>query len=145
MNDNTDTGEKQVNGQSKSDDTSIFDRVMPDGVKRGLESLLREGRLKNLFNDIKIPREIAVHIMSQVDDTKKAAVQVISREIRQFLENTNLADELARLLTQISFQVKTEISFVPKEKTISKKDLGSANIKKAAKKRRKGASEDSSR
>jgi hypothetical protein len=122
MKDQPDDTTKQADGQSKVDDGSIFDRVMPDGIKRGLEHLIRDGRFKHVLSELKMPKEIIPHIISQVDDTKKAAIQVISREVRIFLENTNLADELAKLLTQISFQVKTEVSFVPNKKAIAKKN-----------------------
>ena len=122
MKDHPEDTKKHTDNQNTADDGSIFDRVVPDGIKRGLEHLIREGRLKNVLSEVKMPKEIVSHIISQVDDTKKAAVQVISREVRIFLENTNLADELAKLLTQISFQVKTEVSFVPNDKAIAKKD-----------------------
>lgn len=74
------------------------------------------GRLKSLMGDLKLPREIANHILSQIDETKHAALAVIAKEMRIFLEKTNLSDELARLLTQLSFEIKTEVRFVPNEK-----------------------------
>jgi hypothetical protein len=74
------------------------------------------GRLKSLMGELKLPREIASHILSQVDETKHAALAVIAKETRQFLEKTNLSEELAKLLTQISFEIRTEVRFVPNDK-----------------------------
>jgi len=74
------------------------------------------GRLKSLVSELKLPREIANHILAQIDETKHAALSVIAKEMRIFLEKTNLSDELARLLTQVSFEIKTEIRFVPNDK-----------------------------
>ncbi|MCP4677042.1 MAG: hypothetical protein GY854_16315 [Deltaproteobacteria bacterium] len=103
-----------------SDESSLFEKVVPDGIKRGLEGILRDGRLKNIVGDMKLPKEIVNHIISQVDDTKQAAIGVISREVRLFLENTNLSEELAKLLTQISFEVSTQVRFVPSDKAIKR-------------------------
>jgi len=74
------------------------------------------GRLKALMGDLRLPKEIANHILAQIDETKHAALAVIARETRLFLEKTNISDELAKLLTQVSFEIKTEVRFVPNDK-----------------------------
>jgi hypothetical protein len=94
---------------------SILDKVVSGGIKRGLETLVREGRLKSILQDLKLPKEIVAHILSQVDDTKHAALGVIGREVRLFLERTNLPEELSKLLTSISFEVKTQVRFIPRD------------------------------
>lgn len=101
----------------RPEDPSLFDRVVPEAFKRrleaGVENVLRDGRLKSALGDLKLPREIANQIFSQLEETKHAAVAAVARETRQFLERTNLADELAKLLTQVSFEIRTEVRFVP--------------------------------
>ena len=102
------------------DEGSIFERVVPDGIKRGFENLVRDGRLKHMLGDLKLPKEIVTHIMSQIDETKQATLGVISKEVRLFLERTNLSEELAKLLTQVSFEVKTQVRFVPSDNALKK-------------------------
>jgi hypothetical protein len=103
------------------DEGSIFEKVVPDAIKRGLEHLIRDGRVKNLVGELKLPKDLGNQILSQVDDTKQAAVKVVAKEVRTFLENTNLADEMAKLLTQISFEVSTKVRFVPSDKAVKRK------------------------
>lgn len=93
-------------------ESSIFEKVMPEGLKRGL---------KQFMGDFKLPKEIVSHLMAQIDETKHAALGVVSREVRLFLEHTNLSEELAKLLTQISFEVSTQVRFVPSDKAIKRK------------------------
>jgi len=38
---------------------------------------------------------------------------VIARETRDFLANLNLTEEIAKILTTLSFEIKTEIRFIP--------------------------------
>ncbi len=106
--------------EESDEESSIFEKVMPEGIKRGFENFLREGRIKNIVGDLKLPKEIVNHIMSQVDETKHAALGVVSREVRLFLERTNLSDEMAKLLTQISFEVTTQVRFVPSDKALKR-------------------------
>jgi hypothetical protein len=102
------------------DDPSLYERVVPEGFKRrieaGVENVMKDGRLKALMGELKLPKEIANHILAQIDETKHAALAVIARETRLFLEKTNLSDELAKLLTQVTFEIKTEVRFVPNDK-----------------------------
>lgn len=102
------------------EDDSLFDRVVPENLKRrieaGVESVLKDRRVKHLVEELKLPRELINHAKAQMDETKRAAVEIIARETREFLEQTNLADELAKLLTQVSLQV--EVRFIPNEKAI---------------------------
>jgi hypothetical protein len=113
------------------DGQSLFEKVVPDGVRRGVESLLREGRLRQLVGELKLPKEIVAYMLAQIDETKQAAVSAVGRELRLFLERTSLADELTRLLTQVSFQIKTEVRFVPTEEAKEKaKEKGKARRRK---------------
>ncbi len=97
------------------DEGSIFHRVRSDVLKKKVEAMLKEGVIKNLVSDLKLPREIVTHLMTQIDETKQAALGVVSREVRLFFENTNLSDELARVLSQLSFEITTRVRFVRNE------------------------------
>ena len=103
------------NEGAHEDDGSIFNKVRSDVFKRKLEGMLKDGVLKNLVSELKLPKELVAHLMSQVDETKQAAVSVISREVRRFFENTDLATELEKILSKFSFEVRTTVRFIPKE------------------------------
>lgn len=98
------------------DDGSFFTKMRSDTLKKKIESVLKkDGVVKSLVSELKMPREIVTHLMSQIDETKQAALGVISKEVRLFFENTNLSDELAKLLSQLSFEVSTRVRFVRNE------------------------------
>ena len=119
--------EREGNGsyQTDHDDESLLEKMVPEGFKKrieaGVESVLKDGRLKSLMGDFKLPKEIAAHMMSQVDETKQAAVAVIARETRLFLEKTNLSEELVKMLSKISLEVKTQVRFIPNENSTGEK------------------------
>jgi|GEM_PF-1087088 len=62
-----------------------------------------------------VPKEIAGYVFSQIDDTKSAMVRVVAREVREFLEAADLSKELQKALTSLSFEIRTEIRFVPND------------------------------
>jgi hypothetical protein len=64
---------------------------------------------------VELPKEVAGYVLSQVDDTKNAMVRVVAREVREFLQAADLAKELQRALTSLSFEIRTEIRFVPND------------------------------
>ena len=75
--------------------------------------MARGTALRSAIGDLKVPKEIASYVASQLDDTKNAILKVVSKEIRQFLETSHFADELSRLLTTLQFEISTTVRFVP--------------------------------
>lgn len=90
--------------KSDSGEESIFEKVLKDGFK---------GRVKQVVNDLKMPKEALNYIFKQVDETKHAAVSIIAKEVKDLLEKTDLAEEATKVLTSVSFEITTNIRFVP--------------------------------
>ncbi len=57
--------------------------------------------------------EVAGYIASSADGAKDKVFEVIARETREFLGNLNLTEEIAKILTTLSFEIKTEVRFIP--------------------------------
>lgn len=97
-----------------------LERLLPYLIKRALETgfeKLAEApeNARNLLNEMKLPKEVLSLILSQLDETKNGLYRVVARETRDFLQQTNIAEEIARVLTTLSFEVKTEVRFIPND------------------------------
>lgn len=97
-----------------------LERLIRDTVRRGLERGVEtlgktDETLRGLVGDLKLPKEAASYVFSQVDETKNAVVRVVAREVRSFLEATDFATEIQRALTALSFEIKTEVRFIPND------------------------------
>jgi hypothetical protein len=57
--------------------------------------------------------EVAGYIASSADGAKDKVFDVIARETREFLATLNVSEEIAKILTTLSFEIKTEIRFIP--------------------------------
>lgn len=105
------------------------DRDLPEGLRQRLEALIpeivkktfsagmgavfsTEEGIRKLAKDINVP-DVAGYIASTADTTKDKVLEIVAREVRQFLQTMNFAEEIAKLLTTLSFEVKTEIRFIP--------------------------------
>jgi hypothetical protein len=100
----------------------ILKRAVERGVERAQEA---PDNLKQFVGDLKLPKEIAHYLFSQIDETKNGLFRVVAKEIRDFLEHTNFAGEVQKLLTTVQFEVNTTIRFTPNDgrsKKESKKD-----------------------
>jgi hypothetical protein len=101
---------------------------LPETIRQRLERLVPELVRKTFVagmgavfsteeNIRKIAREslpeVAGYIASSADGAKDKVFEVIARETRDFLTNLNVADEIAKILTTLSFEIKTEIRFIP--------------------------------
>lgn len=113
---------------------SIFERTVPVIVKRVIERAVESGvekltelsekpeTLRNFVGDLRLPKEVLADVYSQIDDTKNGLYRVVAKEIRDVLEQTQIAEEVAKVLTKLSFEIKTEIRFVPNDRAHSKDD-----------------------
>jgi len=101
-----------------------FERAIPDLLKRAVERAVESGvgklaegpdGLRHFVGDMKLPKEVLQYLYQQIDDTKTGLYRVVAKEIRDVLEHTQFADEITKVLTKLSFEIKTEIRFVPND------------------------------
>jgi len=126
-------------GRFESRLPNLIRRGIEKGIEAGLytfEKSLETGRettdaVRERFSEVKIPdvatavgkalqearlpREIAGAVLGQLDETKNDVVRIIAREVRDFLEATDLAGEIKAALTSLSFEVRTEVRFIPND------------------------------
>lgn len=122
----------------KDEDRERYDRDdrdgLPETLRQRLESLVPElvkktfqagmGAVFSTEEGIrKIAREnlpeVAGYLASSADTAKDKVFEVIARETREFLSNLNLTEEVAKILTTLSFEIKTEIRFIPNSERIT--------------------------
>ena len=93
-----------------------LERLVPELVKKTFAAGL--GAVFSTEEGIrKIAREslpeVAGYIASSADGAKDKVFDVIARETRDFLATLNVSEEIAKILTTLSFEIKTEIRFIP--------------------------------
>jgi hypothetical protein len=100
------------------------------------------------LQEAKLPREIAGAVFNQIDETKNDVLRIVAKEVRDFLDATDLASEIKAALTSLSFEVRTEIRFIPNDAGVGvKPDVKSkTRVKRVDSKadRRKGRGNDGS-
>jgi hypothetical protein len=123
-----DPHERPEGERGEQEKRRLFERVMPEILKRAVEravesgaSRLAEGpeNLRNFVQEMKLPKEVLHYLYTQIDDTKNGLYRVVAKEIRDVLEQTQFADELTKVLTKLSFEIKTEIRFIPNDEAIA--------------------------
>ena len=105
----------------------IVERLLREGVRRAVEKGVEQitetpDNLRQFVHDLKLPREVASVVFQQIDDTKNGLYRAVAREIRDFLGETNIAEELIKALTTLSFEIKTEIRFIPNDQRFDTAD-----------------------
>ncbi len=106
--------------RSKEHKRRRLESVIPEIVKRAVELGVEKARespetVKQFVGDMKLPKEIAHYLLAQIDETKNGLFRVVAKEIRDFLEHTNFAGEMQKLLTTVQFEVNTTIRFTPND------------------------------
>lgn len=97
-----------------------LERALREVVRKVIEAgyeRLSEGpeNVRHLMSELKLPKETLGALFGTLDETKNGLYRVVAREVRDFLEHSNLAEDLIRGLTALSFEIKTEVRFIPNE------------------------------
>lgn len=106
--------------EDKERERRRLERILPELIKRIVETgyeKISEGpeNVRHFVSEMKLPKEALALILAQLDETKNGLYRVVAKEIRDFLEHTNLAEEMSKVLTTLSFEVKTEVRFIPND------------------------------
>jgi hypothetical protein len=100
-----------------------LESLIPEIVRRtfyaGLGAVFTtEEGIRKIASDLKLPKEMANYLIAQAAASKDELFRVVSKELRGFLESVNISGELQKLLTSLSFEIKTEIRFIPNDEAI---------------------------
>lgn len=93
---------------------------VPDLVRKALSAgmgaaFATEESLRRLTKEMPMPKDVAGYLVNTASSTKDDLMRIIAREVREFLSTVNLSEEIAKMLTTLSFEVKTEIRFIPND------------------------------
>jgi hypothetical protein len=116
----TDPPSSRDSKDSDERDESRVERALREIVRKVIEAgyeRLSEGpeNVRHLMSELKLPKETLGALFGTLDDTKNGLYRVVAREVRDFLEHSNLAEDIVRGLTALSFEIKTEVRFIPND------------------------------
>ena len=103
------------------------DGVIPDLFRRAFGagvSTFRRGNesVRNIASDILHNDRVEAGV-GMINNVRSEIVSTFSKELVRYFDRLNLTDELVKLLTAISLEVKTEIRFIPNDKKLVKPDV----------------------
>jgi hypothetical protein len=115
----------------EEDDDGLLGNI-PDSVRERLEAMVpelvkrtfaagmgavfsTEEGIRRFTREMKLPKEVAGYLVDTASSTKDEFLRILAREVREFLQTINLSEEIAKMLTMLSFEVKTEIRFIPND------------------------------
>lgn len=104
----------------------------------GLGALfMTEEGLRALAGQLKLPKELLGVILTQAERTKSEIGRIVTDELRRFLQSDKVRDELIKLLSQMTVEVKAEIRLKPDNPASSQLELKDLTLRRGPKKGRK--------
>ena len=79
---------------------------------------LTEEGIRNLVGELKLPKELIGALLSLADRTKQEVVRTLGDELRRFFESAQLHEEVLKMLTDVTIEVKTEVRLRPDRKPV---------------------------
>ena len=97
-------------------------RRMSDTVRKALAAGFRsvrasEEKLRGMVGDA-MPKELVTYLKGAIDNGREELVRAIGTQTKKFLEGIDVGGEVAKILTAVSFEIRTEIRFIPNDQKI---------------------------
>jgi len=96
---------------------TVARKIMQAGGQALTEDLVRRA-----IEETPLPREVGGFLAGQAESVRKEFYRIVAREVGTFLKTINLSKELQKLLTSLSFEIKTEIRFIPNDQAVRDAD-----------------------
>ncbi len=127
-----DEPEEPAKGQDDEEDDSgglndalrqKLEAFIPELVKRtfaaGMGAVFStEEGVRRMTKEMKLPKDVAGYLVNTAANSKDELMRILAREVREFLQTVNLSEEIAKMLTMLSFEIKTEIRFIPNDERL---------------------------
>lgn len=88
--------------------------LVPDVVKRALYMglgavFMTEEGIRNAVSDLKLPKDALAAMLASADKARKELYRAVADEVSKVLMSQQLRDEIVKMLTSLSIEVKAEI------------------------------------
>ena len=88
----------------------VVNKALVTGV--GAVFMTEEG-IRNAVSDMRLPKDVAKSVVAQAEVTKKEMFRIVGREVRTFLEHSNISQAIAGALAETTVEITTTIRFKP--------------------------------
>ncbi len=106
-------------GEDEGGIRQIIPEILRRTVYAGLAAVFStEEGIRRIASEMKLPKEVVTFLIQQAGSSKDELFRIVAKEVRGFLDTVNVQNELKKLLTSLSFEVKTEIRFIPNDEAI---------------------------
>lgn len=108
--------------RAKSAARAVADAVIPEILKRLVAAggdAINEDRIRSVLSE-SIPKEVGSTLLGHAGVAKGELYKIVAGEVRRFLGTINVAGELQKILTSLSFEVRTEVRFIPNDQAVVK-------------------------
>lgn len=97
-------------------------RRMSDTVKKAIAQGFRsvrssEEKLRGMVSDA-MPKEVVTYLKGAIDSGRDELVRIVGNQTRKFLEGIDVGGEISKILTALSFEIRTEIRFIPNDQKV---------------------------
>ncbi len=121
---------------------TVVAEVVRKAIRKGSDVAdASEESLRRILGELPLPNDVVERIVARFDDYRGDIMRLIREELHEFLEKVDLGHELQKMLTSLSFEITTEIRFIPNEKAVVPKPEVKANVRVKRKGKREGAEE----
>jgi hypothetical protein len=100
--------------KDKKNITDLFKKVVNTGISA---AFMTEDTVKNLIQDLPLPKEMAQGLLANAKQTKEEFVGSVKNELKTYLDKIDISKEIDRVLEKYDVEVTARVKFNRKEES----------------------------
>ena len=116
-------------GDEKLRETVVAE-VLRKAISKGAEVYdTTEDSLRRTLADLSLPKEAVEKIVDRFDTYRGELFRAIREEVHEWLDRVDIGQEVQKILTSLSFEISTEMRFIPNEKGVQPRPEVKAGVR----------------
>jgi len=106
------------------EDMDIFrkalDMLIPDVLKKAIVlgvsgEFFSEETIRKMLSDIQMPSDLVQYVIQQTSKSKNELIRIIAEEIRNFIDQAQINEQIKKFIKGFKINIKLELSFDPRD------------------------------
>jgi hypothetical protein len=93
-------------------------------IRQVVQSLMKEEAVQAIVNS-KLAKDAIGYAARTLDALKEEVVSMAGRQMNDFLQRVDVGNEIQKILTTLSLEIRAEVRFIPNEKRVVKPEVKS--------------------
>ncbi len=107
----------EIDGEPEDEGRGLRD-ALKKAIGSGFKSVMGSEEWVRTTVKEAFPKELVSYMKRQADTVRDEVIRIFGAQTKRFVDGIDVGGEIQKILTALSFEIKTEIRFIPNDQKV---------------------------